>query len=272
MNRQQVELYDRIQAFTFDAPGTTYTFAQRLAKENGWSRAYADRVIGEYRHFAFLAAGAGHPVSPSEAVDQAWHLHLVYTRSYWGEFCSNVLRTPLHHEPSRGGAGELAKFDDWYARTLDSYRRFFGEAPPTEIWPAPNVKARSAVRYEPVDRARHRVIPKWRLLAHAVVGVATIAAASIALATGGCATSNGAGDPIIPIVILIGAVMFFLVATVLHRILRGPKDSSRGSGGCGISTGRCGGWSVCGSACAGSGCGGGGCGGGGCGGGGCGGS
>ena len=60
----------------------------RLASENGWSREYAVRVMQEYRRFAFLAVAAGHPVSPSDAVDQAWHLHLVYTRSYWDEFCA----------------------------------------------------------------------------------------------------------------------------------------------------------------------------------------
>ena len=122
MNPSQVELYRRVQAFHFDPDDATYTFAMRLAKENGWTPAFTQRVIEEYRRFAFLAAAAGHPVSPSDAVDQAWHLHLVYTRSYWDEFCGKVLRTPLHHDPSSGGRAERAKFDDWYARTLRSYR------------------------------------------------------------------------------------------------------------------------------------------------------
>ncbi|MEK6230809.1 MAG: hypothetical protein N2A42_03075 [Luteolibacter sp.] len=33
----------------------------------------------EYKRFVALAMLAGHPVTPSEEVDQAWHLHLVYT-------------------------------------------------------------------------------------------------------------------------------------------------------------------------------------------------
>ena len=127
MTPNQVELYRRIRAFRFDPDGASFTFAQRLAKENGWSNDFTARVIEEYRRFAFLAASAGHPVSPSDTVDQAWHLHLVYTRSYWDEFCGKVLRTPLHHEPSTGGRSERAKFDDWYSRTLQSYRRFFAQ-------------------------------------------------------------------------------------------------------------------------------------------------
>ena len=40
-------------------------------------------------------AFVGRHIGPSDEVDQAWHLHLVYTRSYWGEFCPNVLGKPL---------------------------------------------------------------------------------------------------------------------------------------------------------------------------------
>jgi hypothetical protein len=36
-----------------------------------------------------------HIVTPSEQVDQVWHLHLTYTRSYWDEFCPNVLGQPF---------------------------------------------------------------------------------------------------------------------------------------------------------------------------------
>src|SRR5687767_9155876 len=106
MNRQQSELYERVRSYRFDADGATHTFADRLAQENGWTRGYTRRVIEEYRKFAFLAAAAGHPVSPSDAVDQAWHLHLLYIRGYWDEFCGKVLGMPLHHEPSRGGGAE----------------------------------------------------------------------------------------------------------------------------------------------------------------------
>ena len=189
MNSHQVELYDRVKSFHFDAPGTTYTFVQRLAKENGWSRDFAVRVVEEYRRFAFLGAAAGHPVSPSDAVDQAWHLHLVYTRSYWDEFCGKVLRMPLHHEPSAGGHTERAKFDNWYAGTLASYRRWFAQNPPADIWPSPETKATHVEEFRRVDVARHWIIRKPRLGIGIAAATFTL---SLALIVMGCTTSSTA--------------------------------------------------------------------------------
>ncbi len=130
-------LLARIEAFVLDDPGAQLPFTSRLAREQGWSHAHAGRVGREYKRFVALAVVAGHPVSPPEAVDQAWHLHLVYTRSYWHDLCRDLLGRELHHMPTTGGAEEGAKFDDWYARTLASYRAHFHEDPPQDIWPTP---------------------------------------------------------------------------------------------------------------------------------------
>lgn len=159
MNPDQLQLWQRIQAHPLDDPQSTRPFSLRLAKENEWPPGYTRRAIEEYRCFVFLAVAAGHPVSPADAVDQVWHLHLLYTRDYWGDFCGKTLGTPLHHGPARGGAAEADKFADWYARTRESYRRFFGE-PPGEFWPERPLHPQ-AVR---VDRARHWIVakPNWR--------------------------------------------------------------------------------------------------------------
>ena len=111
-------------------------FAERLARENGWSRAHVERVVGEYKRFCFLAATAGHPVTPSDAVDQAWHLHLTYSRDYWQRFCPEVLGRALHHEPTEGGAGQQHLFFEQYAETLKSYEDVFGECAPADLWPS----------------------------------------------------------------------------------------------------------------------------------------
>src|SRR5262245_36785759 len=68
MNGEQQNLLDRLMAFQFDEPGTELTFARRLARENGWSGEYAERVIAEYKRFLFLAMVAGNVVAPSEQV------------------------------------------------------------------------------------------------------------------------------------------------------------------------------------------------------------
>ena len=110
-------------------------FAARLARENGWTQMHAARVVEEYRRFCFLAVTAGHPVTPSDAVDQAWHLHLTYSRDYWENFCPKVLGRPLHHEPTSGGIEARHLYFRQYAETLKSYERIFGESPPADLWP-----------------------------------------------------------------------------------------------------------------------------------------
>jgi hypothetical protein len=129
-------LWERLEAMQFDPPGAVLTFSGRLARENNWSPEHATRVIGEYRRFLYLAARAGHPVTPSDTVDHAWHLHLRYTRHYWEVLCKEVLCFDLHHDPTLGGEAERNKFENWYVRTLESYSAAFGPAP-EDIWPRP---------------------------------------------------------------------------------------------------------------------------------------
>ena len=103
---------------------------------------------------------AGHPVTPSEAVDQVWHLHLVYTKSYWQGLCRDVLGRDLHHEPTRGGNEESGKFTGWYEKTLESYQRIFAEPAPAEIWPDAVSRFAGSASLGWVDRARYWLIPK----------------------------------------------------------------------------------------------------------------
>jgi hypothetical protein len=159
-------LLARIVAFQLDDPGSSLPFSQRLARENGWSRHYAIRVIVEYKRFCYLAMTTGHSVSPSDEVDQAWHLHLLYTRSYWDDFCGEVLGRPLHHGPTRGGPDESAKFRDAYERTLSSYQRVFGSLPPPDIWPAVEAKFANVQAFRRIDTASYWLVPRprWRRL------------------------------------------------------------------------------------------------------------
>jgi uncharacterized protein (TIGR04222 family) len=159
----QTALYQRLQAFCFDRPDSFLSFSQRLMRENHWSREFTDRAIEEYRRFAFLAVVAGHPVTPSDQVDQVWHLHLTYTRSYWEEFCPQVLQMPFHHEPTRGGAAESQKFEDWYSKTLESYQQWFGELPPEDIWPPAAIRFGPGSKFVRVNAAQNWVLPKPNL-------------------------------------------------------------------------------------------------------------
>ena len=168
---EHLELWTRIAAFDLDAVDAELPFSARLARDNGWSRAFAVRAIEEYKRFVFLAMAAGHPVTPSDEVDQVWHLHLCYTRSYWEDLCGEVLRAPLHHGPTRGGAAERARFDDQYRRTLASYEVFFEEPPPVAWWPSP-VERFARRRWRRVDLGARRTVPRSGVLAAAAAALA----------------------------------------------------------------------------------------------------
>ena len=127
-------LWRALQAYEMGPPDAALSFTARLARENRWDAAFADRVIAEYKRFCFLAVTAGHAVTPSDAVDQAWHLHLTYSRDYWQCFCPEVLGRDLHHGPTAGGNAEQARYFEQYALTLQSYEAAFGPAP-DDIWP-----------------------------------------------------------------------------------------------------------------------------------------
>ena len=127
-------LLARIEAFGFNAPDDPLGFESRLADDNGWTLGYALAVVEEYRRFLVLTQVAGHAVSPSPDVDEAWHLHLTRTAHY-DAFCSELFERFLHHEPARPGDG--ARHKDMYRGTLDAYRQAFGFTAPAVVWIKP---------------------------------------------------------------------------------------------------------------------------------------
>ncbi|RWO26485.1 hypothetical protein [Mesorhizobium sp.] len=104
-----LNLWHRIEGYNFDQPDINLPFSARLARENGWPPEFAQRVVEEYKKFVYLMCVSDEMLTPSQEVDEAWHLHLVYTRSYWDNFCRGVLGRDIHHEPTEGGAAENAK-------------------------------------------------------------------------------------------------------------------------------------------------------------------
>src|SRR5688572_5461336 len=125
MTAQHLDLWRRIDTYQLDDPTSSHPFSAKLAREQGWSPAFARRAVEEYKRFVFLCLASDHTACPSEAVDEVWHLHLTYSDSYWNHFCPKVLGQPLHHYRSKGGPAELAKHVDLYNRTLASYLRLF---------------------------------------------------------------------------------------------------------------------------------------------------
>lgn len=247
------ELWTRLAGFNIDSGGELLTFERRLARENGWSPGYSRRVVEEYKRFVFLCCEAGHPCTPSDQVDQAWHLHLTYTRSYWEELCQKVLQRPLHHHPTQGGAKEGAKFNDWYARTLESYERLFGQKAPADIWP-PSAERFGVDPYaQRVNLRRHWVLSKEKVRRAALR--ASVVLASLTLA--GCSGASVFGFSVL-------LVLLFVTLAARNANKKGNRKSGGDGAGSGFASGIAAGEA---SADGDGGCGGGGCGGcGGCGG------
>ncbi|WP_411826774.1 glycine-rich domain-containing protein [Luteolibacter sp. AS25] len=160
------QFLEKILAFELDEDGAQLPFTARLSREQGWTHVYAGRVVEEYKRFIALAMLAGHMVTPSEEVDQAWHLHMVYTKSYWHGLCRDVLGRELHHSPTTGGGDQNAKFHGLYGKTLESYRRIFQAEPPADIWPSVEKRFANAAAGRWVDCSKFWLVPKPAFLSY----------------------------------------------------------------------------------------------------------
>jgi len=153
------DLWDKLSGFSPDEAGQAFKFSDRLARDNGWTKTYALAVVEEYKKFLFLCAITTTGVTPSDAVDQAWHLHLTYTRSYWTDLCRNILGKEIQHNPTKGGQQEATKYLDFYEQTLTLYHSKFGTLPPEDIWPNSG-KRFSDIDFVRVNKRTNWVLPK----------------------------------------------------------------------------------------------------------------
>ncbi|MFM7642766.1 MAG: glycine-rich domain-containing protein [Cyanobium sp.] len=252
------DLHGRLQAWCLDPPGSELTFAGKLARENLWTSDHAARVIAEYRRFLYQAVAAGHPVCPPDAIDQAWHQHLLDTRGYWDEFCPQVLGQALHHSPSKGRPGEEQMLRDWYDLTLRSYWAAFGEPPPADLWPSTEERFRGEERWQRVDGSRYRLVARHRRLGPKPPWLRPgrlrqFITGSTLLDLGGVGLLLLAIHPLFLLLVLV-LVLVLVAAVARRKRSQSGTNRNRGRGGNSSDGGAgCGG--------SGSGCGGGGCGG-----------
>lgn len=96
-----------------------------------WQRAYCNLALSEYRRFAFLALISDSEITPSEAIDEVWHLHILHTQDYsqFGAACQHF----LHHWP--GMPTNRPQFNKQYEMTREMYRVVFGYDAPQAFWP-----------------------------------------------------------------------------------------------------------------------------------------
>lgn len=160
MNEQQKKIWTELNEYQFDDPESEFSFTDRLTRENGWDYDYALRAIEEYKKFIFLIAFSGHPCTPSDEVDQVWHLHLLYTQSYWKEMCEGILGIEIHHGPTKGII-QRNDFEDFYNNTKTSYKIFFNEEPPIDIWPDSKIRF-MYTNFRRVNLHLNKISKKWK--------------------------------------------------------------------------------------------------------------
>jgi hypothetical protein len=235
-NWRETPLWRALEAMRIEPPGAALPFTARLAIENGWDAQFADAVYGEYLRFVYLSASVDAPLTPSDEVDQAWHLHLAYSRHYWDVLCGKILRRPFHHGPTAGGSAEAARHRSQYERTLASYRAAFGASPPQDIWPPAARRFRS--RHVRVDRSLAWVLPKKH-------GRAAAALAAAGMATAACSAGGvGTVERFLVLMLLVAIGFAILMRFVVGRrrggdggscgsYFGGDSGDGDGGGGCG---------------------------------------
>lgn len=163
MNKENKELWNRIKAFEIDDPNAKLCFSDRIARENSWSLEYSLRAILEYKKFMFLICISKHPLTPSDQVDQVWHLHLIYTESYWTDFCKDTLGKFIQHGPTKGGDKEKIKYSNLYELTKELYELNFKNSPPEDIWPSSKIRF-GQINFSRVNLHTNWVIPKPKFI------------------------------------------------------------------------------------------------------------
>ena len=227
-NLNHQHLWVQLQALRISEPNAALSFEQRLARENAWSLGYAERVVLEYKRFVYLIAISGKELTPSDEVDQAWHLHLAYTHSYWKKLCAEVLGFELHHQPTQGGADQLTHFKERYQDTLNIYQQEFGMLPPADIWPKVEVRFHKPGAYQRINRQGVWLIPKP---AHAVIALSF--ALFIPLIITACTPNIDEMDFWTWVKVAFGAWGVYIIIKLINDKLGGTRGGrgGRGSGG-----------------------------------------
>lgn len=235
-------LLRKIESFAIDKPSVSLTFSQRLARENGWTDRFSERVITEYKRFICLVALSKTEVTPSDEIDQAWHLHLTYTHSYWDDLCDGLLGFKLHHLPTSGGKIAQKKYKQQYSDTLSFYEKIFSEKPPNDIWPTVEKRFNPTENFMRINTKNKWVIKKPTLTPVLALLVIT------PFILMGCQKSLTEIDPVF---LFIPATVFYIIYKILRRSKK-RKDGSNG-GVCSASGGGSdgGGDSGCGGGCGG---------------------
>lgn len=235
-------LFNDIINFEIGSENDALTFVDRLSRENNWSLRFAQQCVEEYKKFIYLAMISDTPVTPSDEVDQVWHLHLTYTESYWVDLCQGVLKRPFHHGPTKGGDNESKKYHSQYQTTLDKYTDTFKQNPPSDIWPSREQRFRNADKFVRLNTKKYLLLKR-----KSIFSLGGITALSLLLVACVSEDSNTSGI-IVFLFLLLVLVCFYIIYKFFNSKKHNKKGNGCGSAGGGRDDGGsgCGGCGGCG--------------------------
>lgn len=106
-----------------------------LVDRKGMDETHAHEMAHEYRRFLGLIADSPRETFPiSEAVDEMWHTHILFTRDYQ-EMGLELRGTYIGHRPILNEEERVELFPNYHLGTLAAYERLYGEKPPAKWWP-----------------------------------------------------------------------------------------------------------------------------------------
>lgn len=228
MDKIQYDLLAQLMAFEIGPTNATFSFRDRLARENHWTMDFTNKVISEYKRFIFLIVTTKKAQTPSDQVDQAWHLHMTYTESYWDEMCNGLLKQKIHHGPTKGGQQENQKYLQQYQQTLDMYQTVFGDAP-KDIWPEPKERFADAGSFQRVNTRNFWMIKKPSINLNTKLDKKLLLAGVITSLAGtpyAASTQESSSTNIGLTVALVGAIAFIFVFAYILKKSNQRKNSS----------------------------------------------
>jgi hypothetical protein len=94
-----------------------------------WPDELIEFCLQEYRRFLCLhLLFPDAPLSPTRAIDEVWHRHILDTRTYAAD-CERLFGGYFHHDPYFGlrSAAEQVALDDAHDELADLYSLVFGQ-------------------------------------------------------------------------------------------------------------------------------------------------
>ncbi len=221
------DLWMRISGLEIGPQDAVLSFCARLARENGWPADYARKVIAEYKRFIYLVLVSNQELTPSDQVDQAWHLHMAYTHSYWHDLCRDILGRELHHLPTQGGASEQARFRAQYEQTLRIYTGEFGQHPPAALWPPVQERFDRIEDFVRINRAS-----SWVMKRPKPILLKGLAMTAFAFSLVGCTEDPDGYGIWFWLKLAFGLFVLYKVFSWLDSGGRGGGSGGSGCGGC----------------------------------------